>query len=224
MANYKRTKRACYSAYFTMSSIFCVPPILFVTFKEMYGQDLVFEDFVKEIAEQSKDMEISATCLPHDMFRHGDRYRSDNGKIIGETKSDVFEYYGLSPIGIESGAGKVTMRYDKIHSACSLKTDDGVFKFRVSRKCENLIDEMDHAVHDDVDPTKMAKKCREHAIDAFGHFLVYYSDDIEPLGFESLIKDNRSYLQRLLDEDERMLEEEEEQELSIQVDNIFDSW
>lgn len=195
-----------------------------ITFKEMYGQDLVFEDFVKEIAEQSKDMEISATCLPHDMFRHGDRYRNDSGKIIGETKSDVFEYYGLLPIGIESGAGKVTMRYDKIHSACSLKTDDGVFKFRISRKCENLIDEMDHAVHDDVDPTKMAKKCREHAIDAFGHFLVYYSDDIEPLGFESLIKDNRSYLQRLLDEDERMLEEEEEQELSIQVDNIFDSW
>lgn len=37
MVNYKRTKRACYSAYFTMSSIFCVPPILFVTFKQLYG-------------------------------------------------------------------------------------------------------------------------------------------------------------------------------------------
>lgn len=28
---------ACYSAYFTMSSIFCLPPLLFVTFREMYG-------------------------------------------------------------------------------------------------------------------------------------------------------------------------------------------
>ena len=35
--NYKRTRRACYSAYFTMSSIFCVPPLLFVTFHEDYG-------------------------------------------------------------------------------------------------------------------------------------------------------------------------------------------
>lgn len=35
--NYKRTKRACYSAYFTMSSIFCLPPMLFMTFHEMYG-------------------------------------------------------------------------------------------------------------------------------------------------------------------------------------------
>lgn len=35
--NYHRTKFACYAAYFTMSSIFCVPPILFVTFREMYG-------------------------------------------------------------------------------------------------------------------------------------------------------------------------------------------
>ena len=35
--SFKRTKFACYSAYFTMSSIFCVPPILFVTFHEMYG-------------------------------------------------------------------------------------------------------------------------------------------------------------------------------------------
>ena len=35
--NYKRTKFACYAAYFTMSSIFCLPPLLFVTFHRMYG-------------------------------------------------------------------------------------------------------------------------------------------------------------------------------------------
>ena len=35
--NYKRTRLACYSAYFTMSSIFCVPPLLFVTLRETYG-------------------------------------------------------------------------------------------------------------------------------------------------------------------------------------------
>ena len=36
MPNFKRTKLACYSSYFTMSSIFSVPPILFVTFQNMY--------------------------------------------------------------------------------------------------------------------------------------------------------------------------------------------
>lgn len=35
--NYKKTKFACYSAYFTMSSVFSLPPLLFVTFHEMYG-------------------------------------------------------------------------------------------------------------------------------------------------------------------------------------------
>ena len=35
--NYKRTKLACYLAYFTMSSIFCVPPLLFVTLRETYN-------------------------------------------------------------------------------------------------------------------------------------------------------------------------------------------
>ena len=35
--NFKRTKFACYAAYFTMSSVFCVPPLLFVTFRELYG-------------------------------------------------------------------------------------------------------------------------------------------------------------------------------------------
>ena len=35
--NYKRTKLACYMSYFTMSSVFCVPPLLFVTFRELYG-------------------------------------------------------------------------------------------------------------------------------------------------------------------------------------------
>ncbi len=36
-AKFKRTKLACYTAYFTMSSIFSLPPLLFVTFRETYG-------------------------------------------------------------------------------------------------------------------------------------------------------------------------------------------
>ena len=35
--NFKRTKFACYSSYFTMASIFCLPPLLFVTFHRMYN-------------------------------------------------------------------------------------------------------------------------------------------------------------------------------------------
>ena len=35
--DFRKTKHACYSAYFTMSTIFCLPPLLFVTFHEMYG-------------------------------------------------------------------------------------------------------------------------------------------------------------------------------------------
>ena len=34
--NFKRTKFACYTAYFTMSSVFSLPPLLFVTLREMY--------------------------------------------------------------------------------------------------------------------------------------------------------------------------------------------
>ena len=37
MLNYKRTKFACYSAYLTMASAFALPPLLFVTFHDMYG-------------------------------------------------------------------------------------------------------------------------------------------------------------------------------------------
>ena len=35
--SFKRTKFACYTAYFTMSSIFCLPPLLFVTLHESYN-------------------------------------------------------------------------------------------------------------------------------------------------------------------------------------------
>lgn len=35
--NFKRTKFACYAAYFTMSSIFSLPPLLFVIFHDTYG-------------------------------------------------------------------------------------------------------------------------------------------------------------------------------------------
>lgn len=36
ISNFKGTKFACYTAYFTMSSVFCLPPLLFVTFHELY--------------------------------------------------------------------------------------------------------------------------------------------------------------------------------------------
>lgn len=35
--NFKRTKFACYLAYFTMSSIFSLPPLLFASLQDMYG-------------------------------------------------------------------------------------------------------------------------------------------------------------------------------------------
>ena len=37
MPNYKRTKLACYSAYFTMASVFSLPPVLLMPLHEMYG-------------------------------------------------------------------------------------------------------------------------------------------------------------------------------------------
>lgn len=35
--NFKRTRLACYTAYFTMSSIFSLPPLLFATLQDLYG-------------------------------------------------------------------------------------------------------------------------------------------------------------------------------------------
>lgn len=37
MRKFRRTKYACYYAYLSMSSAFCLPPLLFVTLREMYG-------------------------------------------------------------------------------------------------------------------------------------------------------------------------------------------
>ncbi|MBE7079526.1 MAG: MFS transporter [Clostridiales bacterium] len=36
MGGFKRTKLACYTAYFTMSSVFCLPPLLFVVLRNSY--------------------------------------------------------------------------------------------------------------------------------------------------------------------------------------------
>jgi len=180
-----------------------------ITFMEMYGQELIFEDFVKEIAERSKDFYISATCLPHDMFRHGDRYRDNTGKIIGETKADVFEFFGLNPASVLSGKGNVEIRNDKIHSSTKLTTSDGIHKFKISNACPNLIDEFEHAVHSDTNPREIDSKCRDHALDAFGLFLIYYSDDISPIGEDKPIQQNRSRLERKLQEDEERLYDQE---------------
>ncbi len=37
MNSYQRTKKSCYFAYLAMSSVFSLPPILFMTFRELYG-------------------------------------------------------------------------------------------------------------------------------------------------------------------------------------------
>ncbi len=36
-SNYRRTKRTCYFTYLAMSSVFSLPPLLFATFRDMYG-------------------------------------------------------------------------------------------------------------------------------------------------------------------------------------------
>ena len=194
-----------------------------VTFKEMYGQELIFEDFVKEIKNQSRGYNITATLLPHDMYRNGDRYRDDSGRVIGEMKSDVFDYYGLNPIGVESGKGKVEMRYDKVHSSTRLDTPDGVPIFRVSRLCSSLIDEMNEAVYDDFNTGAIAKGCKDHAIDAYGLFLVFYSSDIAPIGFDDVEVDLRSKLQRKLDDEEEELNSMAEDESFFGV-YLEDDW
>ena len=178
-----------------------------ITFKEMYGQELIFEDFVKEIKEQSRGYNITATLLPHDMYRNGDRYRDDSGRVIGEMKSDVFDYYGLNPIGVDSGKGKVEMRYDKIHSATHIVDADGVPRFRISRLCSALIDEFNNAIYDDNNPGAIDKGCKDHALDAYGLFLVFYSSDIAPIGFDDVVVDTRTKLQKKIDDEEEYLDE-----------------
>jgi len=53
--NYKLTKYACYYVYLSMASVFSLPPLLFATFKEMYGISytllgtLVFVNFCTQL-------------------------------------------------------------------------------------------------------------------------------------------------------------------------------
>lgn len=178
-----------------------------IRFKEMYGQELIFEDFVKEIKDRSRNFHITATCLPHDLFRSGDKYRADDGKVIGEMKSDVFDHYGLNPIGVTSGKGTVSMRYDKIHSASEIEMPDGRKKFRLTYGgCESLTEELDNAVTSEINPEKMAKSCKDHAIDDFGLFLTFYSEDISPIGIEDLeVIDTRGKWQRRIEDYEDRL-------------------
>ena len=65
---------------------------------------------------------------------------------------------------------------------------------------------MDEAVYDDFNIGQLNKSCRDHAIDSYGLFLVFYSSDIAPIGFEDIIIDNRTKLQRKLDEEEEALD------------------
>ncbi len=178
-----------------------------IAFKEIYGQDLVFEEFVAEIKHISSYYDITSTLLPHDMFRHGDNYRNSEGKIIGETKADVFEYHGLNPIPIESGKGTVDFRYDKIHSSFVIRDEeDNEFRHLIGENVSNLLDELEHAVHDDNGTGRIAASCAEHAIDAYGLFLVFYSSDIAPISLEDYKVDLRPRLQKRIEDEEEALD------------------
>jgi len=75
----------------------------------------------------------------------------------GQTKADVFENAGLNPISVESGKGKVQMRFDKIHSDTSLVYAAGIYKFKNSENCERLVKEFNEAVHSDTSPGEIAR-------------------------------------------------------------------
>ena len=152
-----------------------------LTFRELYGQDLDFEEFVKEIALMSTDVDVDLTCLPHDMYRRGDQYKDDSGKVIGQMKSDIFDYYGLNPIGVMSGtAGIVAERNSKVRASTNARTPDGYAKFLISEACVGLLEELDEAVYDEIKEGHVARGKRNHAIDSYGLFLTFYSDEIAP--------------------------------------------
>jgi hypothetical protein len=86
-----------------------------------------------------------------------------------------------------------------------------------------LIDEMNEAVYDDFNTGAIAKGCKDHAIDAYGLFLVFYSSDIAPIGFDDVEVDLRSKLQRKLDDEEEELNSMAEEESSFGV-YLEDDW
>lgn len=181
-----------------------------ITFKLKSGRLQIFEEFVKEIAEMCEGLYITASLLPHDMFR-AERYRDDSGKIIGETKSEVFEHYDLNPVSVMSGKGTVEYRYDKIHSASVLTMErEGkeIKRFRISRGCSSLINELNEAVYDDNNLTYIDSSCEDHDLDAFGLFLVYYSQDIAPLDLnqKKVVDARPKWERRLAEEEERLMQ------------------
>jgi phage terminase large subunit len=192
-----------------------------LTFMELYGGDLVFEHFVEKIKEMSEGLVIEATALPHDMFRKGDLHRDREGKIIGETKADVFESLGLNPLSVSSGKGQVGLRNDKIHSALTMK-DNGVKKFRISSACIMLLEELDNAVHDDFNPEHIDKSCADHAIDDYGLMLVLYSDDIAPIESQNDLPPSYDRVQKLLVEFEKQILDEPQEDMYVEVDD-YDS-
>jgi phage terminase large subunit len=189
------------------------------TFMSLYGQELVFEEFVAKIKDMSQGFDIEATCLPHDMFRQGDIYRDNTGKIIGETKSDVFENAGLNPISIASGKGKVALRYDKIHSAFTMTVGD-VKVFKISTACVDLLEEIEYAVHDEINPEVIDSSCKDHALDAYGHFLVFFSEDIAPIESEREFKPDLTRIQQVLKQhEEKVLNDLDQEEYIITMDD-----
>lgn len=174
-----------------------------IVFDEVYGQELIFEKFVEKIKAKSYGMDIVATCLPHDLYRGGDNYRDREGRQIGETKAEVFEHHGLNPIGVQSGKGTVLMRFDKIHSASELQATPKTKKFRISKKCTGLIDELENAMEKDDNSGHLDPHSLDHALDDYGLFLVMYSSDIAPLGLEDFkpVDKRGKWVKRMEDEE-----------------------
>lgn len=191
------------------------PSGMVITFKELYGQDLIFEDFVKEIANLTEEsrLEIAATLLPHDMYRHGDKYRDDSGKVIGEMKSDVFDNYGLNPVGVMSGiAGAVALRNSKVKSSTKINMPDGTPKFLICEdECPDLLEELEAAVEDDHLDGHVSSRKRNHAIDDYGLFLTYFSDDIAPEDGLQTEEDRRklSRIEEMIKKHDKKKKEEE---------------
>ena len=197
-----------------------------ITFDRIYGDKLIFEDFVDAVRRKAQDLYIIGTCLPHDMYRSGDRYRDKQGRVIGETKADVFEAAGLNPIGVESGKGTVLDRYDKIHSASQILASDGkTKKFRIAARCKELKEELEEAMEANDGSGKLDPSSSDHAIDDYGHFLAMYSQDIAPLGIQDFKEvDTRSKWIRRLDAEEKALRTGEVEEFeNEQFDNYVAS-
>lgn len=148
--------------------------------------------YILELQEKY-NFKMKALAIPHDMAKKGENYQNTKGEIIGFTKENVLNHYGIPTVVT---TGRREDGWDKVHQLQAERNEDGSPLVRYHKSCIKTISGYQTLSRDPIKYKDIRDGQEDHCADSDRYLAVMYS---KYLNTRKKIIQEKSWRQKLIE-------------------------